>query len=95
MTRRDYHMPPSPCPFCGYLCDRSTELTDAGEPPDAKDSVTICTCCASILCFNDDLTLRRPRPGELTAIKEQGDGTYERLREAQWAVRMSDRRRLH
>ena len=91
---RTTRVPPSPCPYCGFVCDAATGVREEDDVPTAEDSVTVCIECASILFFNDDLTLRRPHLGEIEAIKEQGDGVYDMLWRAQQAVRLSNRRTL-
>jgi len=78
--RRDTLVPECACPWCGYRFDAAM----AADPayPDATPSpgdVSVCTSCAQILVFADDLTVRAAMPGEVEFTPE--------LRRAQQAAR--------
>jgi hypothetical protein len=81
-------LPLSRCPWCDYLMDAATNLQDAEAVP-APGDVSVCLSCASVLVFNDDLTLRGFTPAEIAALPSDIKSQLERY---QRAIREIDRR---
>jgi hypothetical protein len=57
-------LPAHPCPFCGHRLNAAGDPTDDSAVPTSGD-VTVCIKCAEVLFYDTDMTLRRPRPGEM------------------------------
>jgi hypothetical protein len=81
-------LPVSHCPWCGYAMDAATNPNDGATQPKPGD-LSVCISCASVLVFNDDLTLRACSPAELAETSPDVMGRIERI---QWAIRTTDRR---
>lgn len=59
--------PDSPCPYCGYVTDRSSNLShpDDEQPrPPRPGDVGLCLSCGGVAVFDDDMRLREPTPVE-------------------------------
>lgn len=65
-TMKDYSIPLSACPHCGYLLDRTTDAF--GESSPHKDDISMCIACGKLAMFNEDLTLRKPTLDELLKL---------------------------
>ena len=80
--------PPSLCPYCGNLLDAASNVY-ARRAPRGGDW-TVCLHCTKVLIFCDDLTVRKPKPGELQA--DYSDPRVKReITIAVMAVRTMDR----
>jgi hypothetical protein len=87
VTLRDTPTPQCNCPWCGHRLD--VAMAANPKEPDAAPApgdASVCICCAQILVFADDLTLRASMPGEIELTPE--------LRRAQEVVRRLDRRTM-
>lgn len=78
-------IPERRCPFCDYKLDVAASVYNKKNTPKPGD-ISICLSCASILIFNDDLTIRKPEPGEIEITPE--------IHKIQQAIRSVDRRDL-
>lgn len=69
MTEMDgiTRLPKGTCPHCGHILD--TARTGDGSPATPKEGdATVCIQCAEVLFFRADMTLRKPKDGELMTI---------------------------
>lgn len=65
MSERDTEIKNCRCPKCGY--EMTDAWSDAGELPGDGD-FCICVECAAPLCFNPDLSLRRPTTVDMARL---------------------------
>ncbi len=61
-------MTKTPCVYCGYVFDESSEVTGSSAKPEQGDP-TLCIKCGRVLVFGDDLLPRRPSQTELTGLQ--------------------------
>jgi len=80
---RENQLPECQCPYCEAKLDTATDLKTNVMPK--PGDISVCINCAQVLVFADDLTLRKPQPGEITMTPE--------IELYQKAVRGLDRRR--
>ena len=81
--------PACQCPYCGHVADAISPADgDDDSPPTPDSAISLCLNCAGILCFNDDLTIRRPTAAELRMLKRD-PGTWKAIQRAQLAVRIT------
>jgi hypothetical protein len=62
---------PSPCPFCGKVNDRASNVGGEGMP-EAGD-YGVCFGCASVVVYSDDLKLRGPTEQELAEAQADAE----------------------
>lgn len=65
MSERDTEIKNCRCPTCGF--EMTDAWSDVGERPGDGD-FCICIECAATLCFNADLSLRRPTEADMAGL---------------------------
>lgn len=84
------HNHESHCPWCDYLFQASSHMTDDTAVPGPGD-LTICINCASVLRYDDNgLPVKIP-DAELHRIMEQAPELAANIRKMQHAVKELDR----
>lgn len=64
-----FTIPEQKCPYCGYVCDRTSDaLGELQSPPQAGD-VSVCFRCTEVAFFDEELKLRVPLPIELENLR--------------------------
>lgn len=74
-------VPPTPCPWCGYLCDAATPVGDKDAVPKPGD-YSVCIECSSINRFDGMLILVRAKEAEWQAAPEPLPTMLRRARRA-------------
>jgi len=75
-----FKTPTCKCPVCSYEMDACSGVD--GDSAPAKDDITVCYNCATLLLFNDDLTIRLPTVQERKEIPTHIIETVDKLRHA-------------
>lgn len=57
-------LPPHTCPHCGIMLSAAATLDNWNPVPKADDP-SVCIECHKICFYQADMTLRKPKPGEL------------------------------
>jgi len=69
-----YDAPESPCPWCGCVCDRASEMMpgsyDSGPAaPPQPGAPSVCLYCGGINVFGEDMLLRKMTPAETLRLQ--------------------------
>jgi hypothetical protein len=63
---KDWHVPPSPCPWCGEDLTAASGVNHPNNPE--PGDCTICIYCAGWCIFDEQLLLRKPTSEEQAEI---------------------------
>ncbi len=58
-----------PCPHCGVMTDRATDVVGTAGP--SPGCYTICVKCVGLCIFKEDMTLRQATDEDLAKLSEK------------------------
>lgn len=69
-----HNTPDRRCPKCGHLCNAATSIGHENSPKEG--AITVCIECATVLIFDERLTMRTPTEAEWEEINANLDYRY-------------------
>lgn len=74
------------CPSCGELIDANTNIDGNKEVTPGPGDLSLCIYCATMLEYEDNLTLKVLQREKLNRIRRDTPGIYKLLKNAQQAI---------